>query len=202
MSVLAESLGTRTSIRSTAAFKVIAVVAGSLLIAGLAQISIKLPITPVPFTGQTLGVLLVGASLGPVLGVASVLLYLVEGAIGLPFFAGGDSGMDVLGFASASAGYLWAFVVASFVVGWLARKGWDRSVGSSIGAMLIGEVIIFAIGVPWLAAAVDLPSKVALEEGLYPFVVGDTIKLLLAAGALPLAWRLLGKGKDDSDKLT
>ena len=196
MSVLAESLSARTPIRSTAAFKAIAVVAGSLLIAGLAQISIKLPITPVPFTGQTLGVLLVGASLGSMLGVASVLLYLVEGAVGLPFFAGGESGFDSLGFASASAGYLWGFVIAAAVVGWLARKGWERDLGSSIGAMLIGEVIIFAIGVPWLAAALDLPSKIALESGLYPFVVGDTIKLLLAAGALPLAWRLLGKGDE------
>jgi biotin transport system substrate-specific component len=196
VSALAESLGTRTSIRSTATFKAIAVLGGSLLIAGLAQISIKLPFTPVPFTGQTLGVLLVGGALGPTLGVASVLLYLVEGAVGLPFFAGGASGLDTLGFASATAGYLWAFLLASFVVGWLARRGWDRSIGSSIGAMLIGEIIIFSIGVPWLSAAVDLPATKAAEVGLYPFVIGDTIKLLLAAGALPVAWKLLGKGRE------
>jgi biotin transport system substrate-specific component len=193
VSVLAESLSTRTPIRSTAAFKAIAVVAGSLLIAGLAQITVKLPFTHVPFTGQTLGVLLVGGALGSVLGVASVGLYLAEGAIGLPFFAGGESGADVLGFASATAGYLWAFVIAAGIVGWLARKGWDKGIGSSIGAMLLGEVIIFTVGVTWLSAALDLPAKVALEEGLYPFVIGDTIKLLLAAGALPVAWRLLGK---------
>ena len=196
MSVLAETLGSRTSIRSTTAFKVVAVVTGSLLIAGLAQITVKLPFTPVPFSGQTLGVLLVGGALGAMLGVASVLLYLLEGAIGLPFFAEGESGLDVLGFASATGGYLWGFVVAAFVVGWLAKRGWDRGIGSSIGAMLVGEVIIFVIGVTWLAAAVDVPATKALEFGLYPFIVGDAIKLFVAAGALPLAWRLLGKGDE------
>lgn len=196
MSVLAESLGTRTSPRSTAAIKTIAVVAGSLLIAGLAQISIKLPFTPVPVTGQTLGVLLVGGSLGAYLGLASVLLYLAEGAVGLPFFAQGKSGIDLLGFASATGGYLWGFAVAAFVVGWLARRKWDRGIGSSIGAMLLGEVIIYLIAIPWLAAAVDVPATKALELGLYPFVVGDTIKLLIAAGALPAAWRLLGNDRD------
>lgn len=197
MSVLAESLGTRTSVRSTATFKAIAVVAGSLLIAGLAQISIKLPFTPVPFTGQTLGVLLVGGALGPSLGIASIGLYLAEGAAGLPFFAGGEKGWHTLGFASATAGYLWAFLLAAFVVGLLARRGWDRGIGSSIGAMLLGEIIIFTIGVTWLSAAADLPATKAVEFGLYPFVVGDTIKLLLAAGALPVAWKLLGKNEPD-----
>jgi biotin transport system substrate-specific component len=199
VSVLAESLGSRAPARSTAAFKVALVVAGSLLIAGLAQITVKLPFTPVPFSGQTLGVLLVGGTLGATLGVGSVLLYIGEGAIGLPFFAEGESGLDHLGFASATGGYLWAFLVAAFVVGWLARQGWDRGLGSSIGAMLVGEVIIFTIGVTWLAAALDVPATKALELGLYPFIVGDAIKLFLAAGALPVAWRLVGKGDDLPD---
>ena len=196
MSVLAESLGARAPFRSTVAFKVALVVGGSLLIAGLAQITVKLPFTPVPFSGQTLGVLLVGGALGATLGVASVLLYLAEGAIGLPFFAEAESGIDHLGFASATAGYLWAFLIAAFVVGWLAKRGWDRGIGSSIGAMLLGEVIIFTIGVTWLAAAIDVPATKALEFGLYPFIVGDAIKLFIAAGALPLAWRLVGKDDD------
>jgi biotin transport system substrate-specific component len=196
VSVLAESLGTRTPVRSTIAFKVALVVAGSLLIAGLAQITVKLPFTPVPFSGQTLGVLLVGGALGATLGAASVLLYIAEGAIGLPFYAEAESGIDHLGFASATAGYLWAFLIAAFVVGWLAKRGWDRGIGSSIGAMLVGEVIIFTIGVAWLAAAVDVPATTALELGLYPFIVGDAIKLFLAAGALPLAWRAIGKDDD------
>jgi biotin transport system substrate-specific component len=191
VSVIAESLGGRASARSSVAFKIALVVGGSLLIAGLAQITVKLPFTPVPFSGQTLGVLLVGGALGATLGAASVLLYMAEGAVGLPFFAEGESGLDHLGFASATGGYLWAFLVAAAVVGWLARRGWDRGIGSSIGAMLVGEVIIFTIGVTWLAAALDVPATEALELGLYPFIVGDAIKLFLAAGALPLAWRFV-----------
>jgi biotin transport system substrate-specific component len=197
VSVLAESLGSRAPVRSTIAFKIALVVGGSLLIAGLAQITVKLPFTPVPFSGQTLGVLLVGGALGATLASASVLLYLAEGAVGLPFYAEGESGLDRLGFASATGGYLWAFLIAAFVVGWLAKRGWDRGIGSSIGAMLVGEVIIFTIGVTWLAAAVDVPVTTALELGLYPFIVGDAIKLFLAAGALPLAWRLVGKDDDE-----
>ena len=167
-----------------------AVVAGSLFIAGLAQLSIRLPFTPVPITGQTLGVLLVAASLGPGLGAASVGLYLLEGAIGLPFFAEGRHGLSVLGAASATGGYLWGFVLAGAVVGWLSRRGWDRSIRSSIGAMFIGEVIIYAVGVPWLVAALDVPLTRGLELGLYPFVIGDTVKLLVAAGVLPIVWKL------------
>jgi biotin transport system substrate-specific component len=180
---------------SRIAYQVAVVVAGSLLVAGLAQISIKLPFTPVPITGQTLGVLLVGASLGPGLGALSLLLYIAEGAVGLPFFAGGESGYHGLfspQAAFASAGYLWGFVIAAGVVGALARRGWDRSLRSAISAMFIGEVILYAAGVPWLMSAIDVPLEKGLELGLYPFVIGDTIKLLLAAGLLPTAWRILG----------
>ena len=191
MSTIADSLVLGRAARFRAAFAVASVVAGSLLIAGLAQVSIRLPFTPVPITGQTLGVLLVGASLGPFLGTAAVGLYLLEGAIGLPFFAGGERGVSVLGAASATGGYLWGFVLASTLVGWLARQGWDRSIRSSIGAMFLGEVVIYAVGVPWLMAAVDLPLSQGLEKGLYPFVIGDTIKLLVAAGVLPALWKLL-----------
>jgi biotin transport system substrate-specific component len=190
VSTIAESLlEQRTRLR--AVWAAVAVVAGSLLIAGLAQVSIRLPFTPVPITGQTLGVLLVGASLGPVLGTASVGLYLLEGAIGLPFFAEGQSGLSVLGAASATGGYLWGFVLAATLVGWLSRQGWDRSIRSSIGAMFVGEVVIYAVGVPWLIAALDVPLAKGLELGLYPFVIGDTIKLLLVAGVLPVVWKVI-----------
>lgn len=169
------------------------VVAGSLLVAGLAQVSVKLPFTPVPITGQTLGVLLVGASLGLELGVASMLLYLAEGAVGLPFFAEARSGADVLGLSSATGGYLWGFVITAAVVGWLSRRGWDRSLRGSIGAMFVGEIVLYAAGVPWLMAALDLPLEEGLQLGLYPFIVGDTLKLLIAAGLLPAAWRVVGR---------
>lgn len=204
MSALAQAVTHRRAATSTVATDVMLVIAGSLVMAALAQVSIKLPFTPVPVTGQTLGVLLVGGSLGAVLGGAAMLLYLAEGAVGLPFFAEGESGIEYLGFATPSAGYLWGFVIAAVVIGYLAEKRWDRGVGSAIGAFLLGEIIIFTIGVFWLANAVGIPVQAsgacdlasgkgcdALQLGLYPFVIGDLLKVLLAAGAFPLLWRLL-----------
>jgi biotin transport system substrate-specific component len=185
-----------------AAFQVGCAVAGSVLIAGLAQIQIHLSFTPVPITGQTLGVLLVGAAYGPALGGATVALYLLEGVMGLPVFAAQADGShltgpDVLAFASATGGYLFGFVLASSLVGLLARRGWDRSFRSAIGAMLLGEVALYAVGLPWLHHALPgLTGQAAtweftMAQGLYPFIVGDTMKLLLAAGLLPGAWQLM-----------
>ncbi len=195
MSTLAVALAPpRERSQARLAYQAACVVGGSLLVAGLAQLSIKLPFTPVPITGQTLGILLVGASLGPGLGALSLGLYLLEGAVGLPFFAEHSSGMDLLRFASATGGYLWGFVLAAAMVGWLARLGWDRSLRSAIGVFLIGEVVVYAIGVPWLMAAAHLPLQKGLEFGLYPFVIGDTVKLFVAAGLLPAAWKVVGRG--------
>jgi biotin transport system substrate-specific component len=190
----------RTSARL--AFQVACAVVGSALLAGLAQISLHLGFSPVPITGQTLGVLLVGAAYGPGLGTATVLLYLLEGVIGLPVFAtnsngGHDTGLKVIQLVGTTGGYLWGFVLAGALTGWLARRGWDRSFRSAIGAMLLGEVVIYAIGVPWLHHA--LPAlmgkpvswETTYELGLYPYVIGDFIKLLAAAGLLPGAWWLM-----------
>ncbi len=194
MTTLALSIAPpRERVGARLVFQAAAAVAGSLLVAGLAQLSIHLPFTPVPITGQTLGVLLVGASLGPGLGGVSMVLYLLEGAIGLPFFAGHASGADLLKFAAVTGGYLWGFVAAAAVVGWLARRGWDRTIRSAIGAMFVGEVVLYAIAIPWLMGALHVRFDKGLELGLAPFVLGDTIKLLLAAGLLPAAWRLLGR---------
>jgi len=181
----------RSRTRARVTYQAVCALGGSLFVAGLAQLSYKLPFTPVPITGQTLGVLLVGAAFGPALGAVTIGLYLLEGAVGLPFFAGGAHGPSVLGAASASGGYLWGFVLASAIVGWLSRRGWDRSLRSSISAMFIGEVVLYVVGVAWLMAALDLPLEKGLEFGLYPFVIGDTIKLLSAAALLPGAWKLL-----------
>lgn len=180
-----------TRVRSRTAWRVLLAFAGSWLVALLAQVEIKLPFTPVPITGQTLGVLLVGASLGAGLGGVSMLLYLAQGAIGLPFFSGGDAGVEFLRLSAAAGGYLWGFVLAAAVVGALAERKWDRSVRSSIGAMFLGEVVLYAVAIPWLMQALDVSLTRALELGLAPFVVGDTIKLLAAAGLLPLAWRVV-----------
>ncbi len=180
--------------RAGVAARAAAVVGGSLLVALLAQLRVPLPFTPVPITGQTLGVLLVGAALGPGLGAAAMGLYLLEGALGLPVFAGGAGGWSVLQLASATGGYLWGFVAAAAVVGALARRGWDRSLRGAIAAMFVGEVVLYAVALPWLMAALGISLGRALALGLAPFVPGDVAKLLLAAGLLPAAWRLVGTG--------
>jgi biotin transport system substrate-specific component len=195
VSALAQTITQERSIGSSRAIDVALVVAGALLMGGLANVSVQLPFTPVPVTGQTLGVLLVGGALGSLLGGISMLLYLALGAIGLPFYANGDSGLEYLGFGTPSAGYLWGFVVAAVVIGRLAERRWDRGVGSAIGAFVLGEIVIFTIGIAWLAQSLDISGEKAIELGLYPFVVGDVLKVLLAAGAFPLLWRLLKRDR-------
>lgn len=170
------------------AWRVALVVAGSGLVTLSAQIVIPLPFSPVPVTGQTFAVLLVAAALGPRLGPASITLYLAQGLVGLPVFAGGAAGFARL--AGPTGGYLVGFLAAALVVGWLAQRGWDRRVPSAILAMLAGQVLIYAFGLAWLSR---FPLPVGLlEAGLLPFLMGDAYKLALAALALPAAWRLVG----------
>lgn len=196
MTALAPAIteGRTSTVRAT--YDVILIILGSFVIAGLAQISFG---EVVPFSGQTLGVLLVAGSLGAMRGGMSVMLYLVEGAAGLPVFAQAKSGaaylttMDPL---HTTGGYLWGFVIAAVLVGFLCERGWDRKVSSAIGAMFLGEIVIFAFGLWWLQQSLDIPLKTTLEFGLYPFVIGDVAKILIAAGALPAAWKLHGRGRD------
>jgi biotin transport system substrate-specific component len=197
MTALAHALGRRRTTRSAVLTDVLLIVLGSIVVAGLAQVSIRLPFTPVPVTGQTLGVLLVGASLGATRGGASLLLYLGEGAAGLPVFAEGQSGLDNLTLIDPThftGGYLWGFVAGAFVLGFLAQRGWDRNIGSALVAMFVGEIVIFACGLPWLAAALGVSGERALTFGLYPFVLGECLKLAVAAGVLPGAWKMIGGG--------
>lgn len=168
------------------------ILAGSLLVAALAQVAIPLPWTPVPITGQTLGVLLVGAALGAGRGGAALLLYLAEGAAGLPFFAGGVGGAQV--FLGPTAGYLIGFPLAAFAVGMLAERGWDRRVATTAAAMAAGTAILFTTGALWLGVFVGFERAFAL--GVAPFLPGAVIKIGVAAAALPLAWRWLGKPGD------
>jgi biotin transport system substrate-specific component len=191
MTALAHALGRRTTARSALVTDVMLVVLGSAVMAGLAQLSFRLPFTPVPVSGQTLGVMLVAAALGAWRGGAAMLLYLGEGAAGLPVFAEGHSGVVFLT-GAPTTGFLWGFVVAAAVIGLLAQLGWDRSVGSALGAMLVGEVVLFAFGVGWLAHFVGVSGQEALELALYPFVLGELLKLAIAAGVLPAAWRFVG----------
>ena len=195
MTALAQAIPRPRNRSSGVVFDTVLVAAGSLLIAGLAQVTLMLPFTPVPITGQTLGVLLVGTAYGWLRASLTVALYLTEIAVGLPFAAEGESGLEVLTLATASGGYLWGFLLAALLCGWLGDRGWDRSVRSSLGVMLLGNIVIYLVGVPWLMAAIDAPVLEAFELGLYPFVIGDVLKLLLAAGLLPAAWRLLRRAR-------
>jgi biotin transport system substrate-specific component len=167
---------------------VLFVLAGTALVAGAAQISITLSSTPVPITGQTFAVLLVGAALGTARGFASLLLYLVLGIAGAPIYADHHHGWSQV--TSASGGYLVGFVVAAAVTGFLAEHRWDRRFSSSISLMLTGNVIIYLVGLPWLAVVLNTNLEKTFEAGLYYFVPGDIIKLYLAAALLPAAWKV------------
>jgi biotin transport system substrate-specific component len=169
---------------------------GAGLLAGSAQVAIRLPFTPVPITGQTFAVLLVGASLGMLRGGASALLYVLLGIAGAPVYAHGAQGWAVI--TGASGGYLLSYPFASALTGWLAERHWDRRFSSAIGAMLTGNVLIYLFGLPWLAVVLHTRLGKTLELGLYPFVPGDTFKLYLAAAALPAAWRFVVRDRDTS----
>ncbi len=176
-----------------------------------ASIGIPIEGTPVPITLQTLAVGLTGAALGSRLGFASLLLYMMAGIAGLPVYAGamgdvisgevafGATGGSVWGNGTAfwsipSGGYIVGFVLAAFAIGRLAERGWDRSPLRTALALLAGSVLIYAIGLPWLYASFDnMTLALTLDWGLWPFIPGDTLKLIVAAGALPGAWALIGR---------
>ena len=170
--------------------------AGSAFIALSAQIQV--PLWPVPMTGQTFAVLLVGAAFGWRLGGATLLLYMGEGVIGIPVFAKAAFGPAVI--LGPTGGYIMGFVLAAAVVGYLAERGWDRSVWRTALAMLAGNLVIYLFGLPWLAAYLagvgnEQPLQAAITFGLVPFLVGDGLKLALAACLLPVAWKFMGRAR-------
>lgn len=173
--------------RSSALMNVLLVVAASLVTAGAAQLEFRLPWTPVPITGQTFAVLLCGVVLGARRAFAAQCLYLLEGACGLPFFAGGAAGLARL--VGPTGGYLVAFPFAAVLTGVLAERAWDRKPFTMFLAMLAGSVVIFALGLAQLSRFV--PAAALLSSGLLPFIPGDILKSLLAAGVFPLAWKLV-----------
>lgn len=176
----------RSAVTSTAL-----VVGFALLTALMAQIEIPLWFTPVPITGQTFAVLLTGAALGSTLGAASQLLYLGLGAVGLPFYSGGDGGWEVV--TGATGGYLVGFVVAAYLVGLLAERRQDRTVLTAIPAFLAGSAVIYLFGVVWLAQELGVSTTEALELGMTPFVIGDLVKIVLAGLLLPSMWSLVDR---------
>jgi len=177
--------------------------AGAIFIAVTANVAFRLPDSPVPVTGQTLSVLVVGGALGLRRGLLSVGLYLALGLL-LPVYANQGHGLGTIASIGSSGvaiapvgGYLISFLFAAALVGWLAENGWDRHIGGAIGAMILGELVIYLIGVPWLAVSLHLSPQVAIEKGLTPFLIGDTIKLAIAAGIFPCAWWIVGRRAGD-----
>ncbi|GAB2844257.1 biotin transporter BioY [Streptomyces deserti] len=167
----------------------VALVLGGAVLTGLAaQISVPVPGSPVPVTGQTFAALLVGTALGAGRGFLSLALYALAGMAGVQWFAGGASGVT-----APSLGYVLGMILAATVVGALARRGADRSMLRMAGAMLLGEAVIYAVGVPYLALATGMSATAAIAAGLTPFLIGDALKAALAMGALPTAWKLVGK---------
>lgn len=174
-------------VRSTALRYAVQVVLGVSVLALLAQVRVQ--IGPVPITGQTLGVLLIGAAYGTGLGVVTVTGYLLAGGLGLAVFSGGGAGWATL--AGPTGGYLLAFPFAAALVGALAARGWDRRPLTAAAAMALGNVVIYTVGLAWLGRFAP-DASTTLVWGLWPFLPGDVIKIVLAAGLLPTVWRLLG----------
>src|SRR5215207_348284 len=189
MTTLAPTIYTRTFPRAAGWLRdLILITLGTLFVAALAQVKIPLPFTPIPLTGQTFAVLLIGATLGSKRSLVSMLLYIALGAFGLPIFAGGASGLAYL--SGATLGYLVGFVLAAYVIGLLAERGPERSMRTSLIPFLIGTIIIYVCGVAWLSMLLGSFSK-AVAAGVLPFLIGDAIKLIAAALALPAAWKLV-----------
>ena len=177
--------------RNARLYDVSLIVGGSLAVGLSAQVALPLAFSPVPITGQTLAVLLVGALMGRVRGGVVMLLYLAEGVAGLPVFAGGGAGAAHL--LGPTGGYLVGFVVAATVTGYLAERGWDRRFGTTLAAMLLGTVAIFVVGLAWLGLFTGTENLLAM--GLYPFVPGAIAKIIVAAALVPQGWKLLGLRK-------
>ena len=173
---------------------VLLVFAGALIVGASAQVVI--PTEPVPFTGQSLGVLTVGAALGFRRAALALLLYLALGAIGLSVFAPGST-QGVTRIVGQTGGYLVGFVVAAAIVGRLAELGWDRRIGGSLAAMAIGTAVIYAIGVPWLKVVSGIPWEAAVAGGMTKFLIWDAAKLAVAASIFPVAWWLIGRRPED-----
>ncbi|MFI8965655.1 biotin transporter BioY [Streptomyces sp. NPDC053493] len=167
----------------------LALVVGGAALTGLAaQLSVTVPGSPVPVSGQTFAALLVGTALGARRGFLALGLYAVAGMAGVPWFAQASSGWSMPSF-----GYILGMVLAATVVGALARRGADRSVARTAGAMVLGSAIIYAVGVPYLALSTGMTAGQAVAAGLTPFLVGDALKAALAMGALPASWKLIGR---------
>ena len=194
MSLSATSLRSSLIPRSTALSHAVLVVSGVLGLAALAQIAIPVPGSPVPVTGQTLGVLILGTAYGSTLGFTTFALYILAGIAGAPVFADGGHGLDRI--VGATGGYLIGMLVATFVLGQLARFRLDQKFLTALPSMLIGTVITFSFGLVWLYQFTpegQEPWSWTIEKGLAPFIVGEVLKIAIAGTALPAIWRVVNR---------
>jgi biotin transport system substrate-specific component len=165
------------------------VTAGVLFMALLAQVAVPVPGSPVPITGQTLGVVLTAAALGPVRGTLVQVFYILAGAVGLPFYSEATHGVEVV--MGATGGYLVGFIPAAYLIGLAARRGRDRNFLTALPLFIAGQAVIFAVGVPWLAVTTGMNASQALDAGFYPFIVGGLVKAVIAAAVLGGAWAVV-----------
>ena len=191
MSISAISLRSAVFGRASVATNAFLVSAGVLALALLSQVALPIPGSPIPVTGQTLGVLLIGTSYGATLGITTFLTYLFIGIAGAPIFAGGAHGLSRL--TGATGGYLVGMLVASFVVGALAGRKWDQRINKALFTMLLGDVIIFSFGLLWLHASLGKSWSWTIAAGFTPFIIGEVLKVAIAGTSLPLVWRFVQK---------
>lgn len=177
--------------RSTAVSQISLILSGTIFLAVMAQISFPIPGSPVPFTGQTLGVLLLGTAYGARLGFSTVAFYLAMGIAGAPIFASGSHGFEKI--VGATGGYLIGMLLSALVLGTLAGRKWDQKIKTVIPTMIIGNVIIFSIGLIWLHQYSGQSWSWTIEKGLTPFILAEFIKIAIASTALPAVWRLVAK---------
>ena len=191
MSLSATSLRTSLIPRSTALSNAVLVVSGVLGLAALAQIAIPVPGSPVPVTGQTLGVLILGTAYGSTLGVTTFAIYILAGVAGAPVFANSGNGLDRI--VGATGGYLIGMLVATFVLGQLARFRLDQNFLTALPSMLIGTITTFAFGLVWLHQYTGQSWDWTIKAGLTPFIVGEVLKIAIAGTSLPVVWRFLNR---------
>ena len=195
MSLHSGSLRTAVFPRSTALTEAVFVVAGVGFISLLAQISLPVPGSPVPVTGQTLAVLLIGTTYGARLGFLTFATYLLAGIAGAPIFApsatSANHGIDRL--VGATGGYLVGMLVASLLLGYLADRKADQKFRTSFPALLLGDLVIFTFGLAWLHASLDMTWAATFKAGFTPFIVGEAIKIAITATSLPLVWRKISR---------
>lgn len=201
MSTLSLSIGRPTladrAFSRGIAMDLVLIATGTALVAVAAQLAV--PIWPVPITGQTLAVLLVGSTLGALRGALSMVLYAAVGALGLPVFSDSASGWGVL--LGPTGGYIVGFIFAAALTGWIAQREWDRKVAKAILSFAAGTVVTFAFGLPWLSYTLSLGLNDTLQAGLYPFIIGGVVKAVIAALLLTAGWKAVERStrRNDSD---